>query len=132
MKQYGEFPVLNDGKWTGEWKMQAIKVSATHWWPPSRTWAVAPATLKRDLRGRTLDDVFRDNRSHRGPWDTVPRCSARSAQPGTRAWGELLTDYEKHMQALRGPKWRPHPASVDPDHPLNRFRTRCPRHENAD
>lgn len=54
MKQYGEFPVLNDGKWTGEWKMQAIKVSATHWWPPSRTWAVAPATLKRDLRGRTL------------------------------------------------------------------------------
>lgn len=132
-KVYGEFPVLDsNNKWTGEWRWAAIDQTPTPTLrslrEPAHYWVISDAQLKRDLRGRTIEDVYRENRAKRGP---EPRLVARCAAPGTRDWDALLDDYDRFMRELRGPKWRPHPASVDPEHPLNKHRERAPRRETV-
>lgn len=118
-----EVPVYGpDRKWTGEWTMQRERISPTldSLRNPARYWVVSAVKLQRDLKPRTLDDVYRENRA--GRIVVSPACVAQTARPGTRDWDNLLHLYGAYMRKLRGKKWKPHPASVDPEHPIAKQR----------
>lgn len=72
-----------------------------------RYFVVSDVQLKRDLRGRTLADVYRENAAGRRP---DCRVVARSVTAD-----EYLT-----WCAARGHE--PHPASIDPEHPIAKQR----------
>ncbi len=102
---------------------------------PAKYWVISDAQLKRDLAGRTIKDVYRENRAARGVergyvarWETGPSTSERggglfNATAGSptiadeyRAWC-LAHD---HVPSL---------ASIDADHPQNCHRERAPKRE---
>ena len=74
----------------------------------SRYYVISDAQLKRDLKPRTLADIYRENAAGR-------RYDARSIKKG----GEAAAEYATWCQA-RGHV--PHPASIDPEHPVAKQR----------
>lgn len=64
---------------------------------------ISDKQLKRDLKERTLDDVYRDNRQDRG----TPR-SRRTFDADLAAY-KAWCKSRKHV---------PHPASITPEHPI--------------
>ena len=78
---------------------------------PARYWVISDAQLARDLRlngkGRTIEDVYRENRACRErPKDR--RCY-QSDLPAYQAW-------------CKAKGHEPHPASLDAEHPIARQR----------
>lgn len=74
---------------------------------PSQYNIVSDAQLKRDLRGRTISDVYRENRARRTP-NTVRR--------------DYNSDLAAYQAWLSERKHVPHPASIDPEHPIAKQR----------
>jgi len=105
---------------------------------PGKYWVVSDAQLKRDLAGRTLKDVYRDNHAGRmtiANWGTQYSPSFGKYEPrtmngpsiahGPRCGNQtLLQEYLADCYA-RG--HTPHPASIDSDHPRNCHREKMPR-----
>lgn len=130
MVQSGDFPVLDSsGKWTGEWQRERIKRSA----PFSKGYG----TLARDLQPRTLADIYRENRAGRvvlnGKY--VP-CHDTGYSIKGGIFGERRIPFASMAKAYEAwckkRKHKPHPASLDPEHPINRWRLRCPPRQTAD
>jgi len=83
-------------------------------------WTVSDAQLKRDLRPRTLRDVYRENKVGReevAPLSSGPRHHVDK-------WGNV--DASAYLAWCESIGHTPHPASIDPDHELNKWRERCP------
>lgn len=144
--------VLSQGRWTGEWTSPTSEhvASTLHGLrEPSRYWVVSDAQLKRDLQGRTLVDVYRDNRAGSTttrftPYrprtlndSSVAYCGGREpyghgANANRRKTHPVpLTLAEEYAAWCKDRGHTPHPASVDPSHPVNAFRERCPRRETV-
>ena len=71
---------------------------------PTKYRVVSDAQLKRDLRGRTISDIYRENAAGRR-FDKCERNVGVAAEQAYAAW----CSERKH---------KPHPASIDPDHPI--------------
>lgn len=100
---------------------------------PSRYFIVSDAQLKRDLRGRTLADVYRENRALRGVerryvprWECGDVCDG-----GLRVTSPHLTLKREYLMWCKARNHTPHPASIDPDHPWNAHRLRAPKAEKV-
>jgi len=99
---------------------------------PARYWVISDAQLKRDLRPRTIKDVYRENRALRGiERKYVPRNFGETDSGGNfDGLGidrrSLRSEYLEWC-AARGHV--PHPASVDSDHPRNCHREKAPRRD---
>lgn len=146
-----QFGILSEGRWTGEWsKPRGENVAPTlhQLRSPSRYWVISDVQLKRDLRGRTLDDIYRENRAKRGVEGRYqPRtvndqsmafCGGRqlpghvSNENRRKACPLPLTLAEEYAEWCKARGHTPHPASVDPAHPLNKHREKCPPREKCD
>ncbi len=74
---------------------------------PSQYNIISDAQLARDLKGRTLRDIYRENRAHRGrPNDG--RC--------------YQSDLAAYQAWCKAKGHEPHPASLDAEHPIARQR----------
>ena len=143
-------PVFDGSRWTGEWSARPVE---EHVAPtlhslrmPGRYWIISDAQLKRDLRGRTIDDVYRENRAKRGPeprytpkhdaYGAIKRTPYGDVEYGVRSCGGLgitaphFTVREEYLAWCAARGHTPHPASIDSDHPMHKAqRERCPRRE---
>ena len=112
---------------------------------PSRYWVVSDAQLKRDLKPRTLSDVYRENKVGRGEpsmkyipkseaevWDAARNAHVSEVFNGLfgvhRPRGSIAGEYRKHCEE-RGHK--PHPASLDRAHPINAHIEKAPKVERV-
>jgi hypothetical protein len=68
----------------------------------------------RDLKPRTLAKVYQENRAGRGVSLTYTPNQGEAAKSAYLAWAKL----KGHT---------PHPASLDPYHPINEWRERAPK-----
>jgi hypothetical protein len=97
---------------------------------PAKYWVISDAQLKRDLKGRTIKDVYRENRAGR------EACSGKY-EPRTMDGPSIATGPRKGNPSLREEylEWcatrghTPHLASIDSDHPLNCHREKAPKRE---
>lgn len=139
--------IRKDGKWTGEWSSGTVEehVSPTlqSLRSPTRYHVVSDAQLARDLKGRTLADVYRDNKVGRGdpPMKYVPKfettvykdkvltptCAGGLFAVHTPR-GTIAGEYRKHCED-RG--HTPHPASLDRTHPINAHIEKAPKVERV-
>lgn len=130
----GDFPVLKDGKWTGEWKTARVKIGPS---PASlrardRYWH---HKLARDLKPRTLSEVYRENRLGRDP--LAGRYRPRFQKTDTNIAGGLWdapragSIRDEYLEWCAERNHTPHPASLDPTHPQNAHRLRCPQPEKV-
>jgi hypothetical protein len=112
--KFGEFPVLDaNGKWTGEWRLERIRISV----PFTNTSGIS---LARDLkRGNNTKAMYAENRRGRSP---KMKLSSPADVDGYIHEYETWCKKRKHV---------PHPGSIDPDHPVNRWRFRCPPREKV-
>ena len=103
---------------------------------PSKYYVISDAQLKRDLKPRTLRDVYRENRALRGVERRyVPRNFGETDSGGD--FDGLGGGHKGSMSGLREEylAWcanrghTPHPASLDSDHPMNCHRETCPKVE---
>lgn len=141
-KETAQFGVLVDGKWTGEWT-RPVALSPTTTLAtlraPSRYWVISDAQLKRDLRGRTLADVYRENKTGRYTNEKyTPRQQVTAWNSSRREYeevtvgglgdrpGEIAAEYRAWCKAKGH---TPHPASIDSSHPWNVHREKAPRRE---
>jgi hypothetical protein len=83
-------------------------------------WIVSDAQLARDLRPRKLSDVYRENK--------IGRERVDYPTPVARNFNVDLAKYEAWCESIGH---TPHPASIDPDHELNKWRERCPPRETV-
>ena len=93
---------------------------------PARYWVVTDAQLARDLKPRTLKTVYAENRALRGV--------ERRYVPNNFSGGGLGMGTDPEAEYLAWCKAKghtPHPASLDPDHPINRWREKCPPRETV-
>lgn len=99
---------------------------------PAKYWVISDAQLKRDLKGRTIKDVYRENRAGR------EACSGKYVPQwfdGIRTHGGLQASHvgdtvrERYMAECMARNHTPHPASIDSDHPLNCHREKAPKAE---
>lgn len=106
---YGEFPVIgSDRKWTGEWRTERFRVAPTltSLRQSSRYWI---RDVARDLRPRTIDQVYAENRAGRRVSLTCPPLQGDAAAVAYKAW-------------CKSRKHKPHPASLDRNHPHHKGR----------
>lgn len=121
---------------TGEWARDVepfASPSIHQLRQPSRYWVVSDGQLARDLKPRTLADVYRENRAGREapkhryvPRYQLPHMINESAGGlFDRRPGSILDEY---LEWCRQRGHTPHPASIDSDHPMHAAqRERCPR-----
>jgi hypothetical protein len=139
--------MANNGQ--GAWERQAATTTLQSLRQPAKYWVVSDAQLKRDLAGRTLRDVYRDNRAGRGAASVkyVPRYDSQAVmlssgglygrpQFGPGSDGGLfgprkLTLRDEYLAECAARGHTPHPASLDPDHPRNCHREKAPRRDIA-
>lgn len=87
---------------------------------PGRYWIVSDAQLARDLRPRTLRDIYRENARGRRNIEAYRPKAGAGAESEYRAWCKA----RGHV---------PHPASLDSGHSMHvRQRFRCPRPDPVD
>jgi hypothetical protein len=106
---------------------------------PAKYWVISDAQLKRDLKGRTIKDVYRENRAGREACNGkyVPRWETESANGGgldqtVRSYGGkpvVPSLCEEYLAECKARNHTPHPASIDSDHPLNCHREKMPRRD---
>ena len=99
---------------------------------PAKYWVISDAQLKRDLKGRTLKDVYRENRAGR------EACSGKYEPrwfDGVMTHGGIMgtmrgdTIRERYMAECMARNHTPHLASIDSDHPMNCHREKAPKRE---
>ena len=149
----GQFPLLENGRWTGEWsppvKFDDSSPSLHALRSPGRYYVVSDVQLKRDLKGRTLAHVYRENRALRGPEKRyVPKHRTygliRKNKYSEPEYGEGIsgglgehggpffpTIRDEYLAWCKSRNHTPHPASLDPDHPINKWRERAPKAERT-
>jgi hypothetical protein len=103
---------------------------------PSKYWVVSDAQFKRDLVGRTLRDIYRENKLGRvdGLTNFSPafgkyeprQLGGRSCAMSPRNGVCLEVEYALWCKARNH---TPHPASIDGDHPQNCHRLKAPKAE---
>ena len=99
---------------------------------PTKYWVISDAQLKRDLKGRTLKDVYRENRAGR---ETLPGKYEPRWFDGVMTHGGIMgimrgdTIRERYMAECMARNHTPHLASIDSDHPLNCHRETLPKRE---
>lgn len=146
-----QMALLSGGKWTGEWSktkveehvaptLQSLRAS-------SRYWVISDAQLARDLKGRTLADVYRDNHTAQ-PGSRLPTYRPRGINDrslafygGRETYGhgananrtkthpKPLTLAEEYAAWCEERGHTPHPASLDRSHPINAHIEKAPRVE---
>ena len=127
-----QLPVLKDGRWTGEWHHAQAPIATptlASLRDPSRYWIVSDAQLARDLKPRTLRTIYAENRRGR---DALAGSYVARWETGYSNGGGLFGGADIKAEYLAWCKARnhtPHPASIDPDHPINKWRERCPPRE---
>lgn len=99
---------------------------------PAKYWVISDAQLKRDLKGRTIKDVYRENRAGReacsGKYEPRTMDSPTIALGPRSGNGRLREEY---LEWCWQRKHIPHPASLDSDHPLNCHREKAPKVERV-
>lgn len=135
-------PLLDQGgRWTGQWSERAVEpyVAPTlaQLRATSRYWVISDVQLKRDLKGRTLADVYRDNKVGRGwgcelaklgPYE--PKCMLNNkVRGGLFGTTQAKTIEDEYLAWCKERGHTPHPASLDPDHPQNVHRLKAPKRE---
>lgn len=114
----GYWPDYSGGKWNGEWRYARHRIpdnSIRALRDPARYYI---RDVERDLKPRTLAKVYSENRAGRRANGAYRPQDGDAAKAAYLAWAEE-----------RG--HTPHPASLDPDHPINRWRLRAPPREKV-
>lgn len=118
-RQFGYFPVYVDGKWTGEWQRDWIRKGCTiaDLRRASQYWI---RDVERDLKPRTLKQVYAENHNN----------------DNGRMSGYEIGQYikglkEEYLAWCKKRRHKPHPGSLDPEHPINKYRLRCPPRERV-
>lgn len=145
-RDYIELPKLDENnRWTGEWH-RPVKVYVASTLAglraATRYHVVSDVQLQRDLRGRTIADVYRENRALRGPeyryvpkhmltlWDSAKRENRPTVCGGLYAAAQHQTIEDEYLAWCKARNHTPHPASIDSDHPMHAGqRERCPKRE---
>lgn len=115
---------------------------------PAKYWVISNTQLKRDLRPRTLKDVYRENRALRGVEQSyVPKHTAHGALRaaswahratmgrgtfgglGITPGGRTVSIEAEYLADCAARGHIPHPASIDPDHPQNCHRETLPKRD---
>lgn len=97
--------VWND--FTKEWSECPTTTTLQSLRSPGAYYIVSDAQLARDLRGRTVKDIYREN--------------AAGRRPDLRV-GPATVDKSAYLQWCQQRGHTPHPASIDPDHPIAKQR----------
>lgn len=131
MKHWNPTAQRNHFSPVGEWeKVNTTTLASMR--QPGKYWIVSDSQLKRDLAGRTIKDVYRENRRLRGVergytprWEIDSQCGGGLFNP-TNNSPTIADEYRAHCLARNH---TPHPASVDSDHAQNVHRLKAPRRD---
>jgi hypothetical protein len=104
---------------------------------PSKYWVISDAQLKRDLKGRSIKDVYRDNHAGRIRDMAISDKGAVMGVYYSAPFGKYEPRQEDAKDSLRNEYLAecaarghtPHLASIDSDHPLNCHREKAPKRE---
>lgn len=141
------------GKWNGDWGIpvaEHVSSTLTSLRQPSRYYVVSDAQLARDLRPRTLADVYRENRLAQGRVEEkyrprqhdkhvtwierdhsvqgyTPSKGGLGVNPvrlriGGSACNVQLSIEDEYITWCKSRGHVPHPASLDPNHPVAKQR----------